>query len=179
MNKISINLLPQEIVLTEKDQIRQRKFTAFSILALIIMVVIIAAIFSIRLVQKAQLSSAAQKLNDSRQKVLSYQDTEGLVNFLKQRLSVIGGLVTQESKQATSYNLVTALTPPGINLLALSVNKDGKIIVSAQSSDIGTLDLFFSNLTDPSKNQSKVKKINIDSLTKGVDSYRVDLTITI
>ena len=179
MDKFTINLLPGEVLLQEKDRSKRSLLLKISIAFLLVVVMVAAATFMLTINQKQQLEEANQSLDNARTKVQSYNDQESLVTYLKQRLDNIDTLQKQQSKPVLSYRLMLRLLPVGVSVSAFTLDKSNKIVISAQSNNIESVKQFFDNLTDPTINQKNITKVNIDSLSRSADgSFRMDLTIS-
>ena len=179
MDKFTINLLPGEVLLQEKDRSKRSFLLKISVAFLLVVIMIAGATFLMRVTQKQQLEAANQNLDSAKAKVQSYSDRESLLVYLKQRLDNIQNLQGQQSKPVQSYYLMQALLPAGVSVSAFTLDKGNRIVISAQSSNVDSVKQFFDNLTDPTTNQKKITKVNIDSLSRtGDGSFRMDLTIT-
>ena len=178
MDKISINLLPSEVLVLKKDKDRQTVILRLSVGILVLVIILTAVVFSLRIFQNKKLSDAAEQLNSYQSQIEGYKEQESLVTYLKQRLAVISPLLSQDSKQAQSYNLISALAPSDINITSLSIDKSGNMILSAVSSNTDSIKTFFDNLTDVNINQGKISAVRLENFGKNSDNlYHLDLTI--
>lgn len=180
MPSITINLLPGEVKVLEKD-LRKRSFLfKISIGILVGMIGFTSLILVLRLFQNRSVEHLNQQLQASQVKVAAYKNQEGLLVYLKQRLDTIRSLNQQGSTPVQPYNLVTALVPSSMDILLLNIDKPNTVIISTEAVDTGTIEQYFNNLLSTRTNQGKVSKIQIDSLSKGLGSmYKIDLTLTL
>lgn len=143
------------------------------------MVTITGLLLLLRYSQNQKLAQAQQQLQDAKDKVSQYQSQENLVFYLKERLQDISTLSGKESPYVQTYNLLTKLTPPGVDYSSLSLDKPGTVVVSTTADNSTDLKQYFNNLTDPKVTQNKVGSVKIDSLSRDqTGKYRVDLTIS-
>ncbi len=180
MAGISVNLLPAEVRVLEKNLKKRSKLFRISAGVVLFMIILTAGIFIFRIIQGQLLTRTNQDLQSAQSQVASLKKQEGLAVYLKLRLSSIEGLKGQPSAQSQAYNLVAALIPSNMNILLLSVDKVKSVELSTQSPDSATLGKFFDNLVNPQVNQGKISKVQVDDLNKnGSSGYKVDLTITL
>lgn len=179
MGKISINLLPGEIALLEKDKKKRSTLIKIGTSIVVGMIVLTSLVLSIRIIQNRTVDQATLDFKNSQNKVLALKDREAVVSVLKTRLTNIKNLTQQTSKQAQSYNLITALVPQSMDILTLTLSKTGTIELSTETNDVEVMSQFFNTLVDPQSTQGKISSVKIDSLSKAANSlYRMDLTIT-
>jgi hypothetical protein len=179
MNNVLINLLPEELLNKEKVKSKKTVVTRVSIALLMVMILVTSTTLLFRVFQNRNVQIANRQLEEAQEKVSALKEQEGLIGYLKQRLSTIQTLENQESKYTKSYNLITSLTPVFTKINLLSFDKSGNINVSVTAPDTTSLNIFLSNLIDPKQNQGKITKVKIDSLSRSIDGqYRADLTIT-
>ena len=178
VTKISINLLPKEVLVLEKDKNRQKFFMRLAVGVLLVMIILTSFVFSLRIYQNQKFNQAAEELGTLQKNVESFREEESLAVYLKQRISSINTIVTGDSPQAKGYNLITQLVPSSIVIVSLNFDNNGAIILSAIAPDAQSAKDFFDKLVDPVANQGTVASAHLDSLSQGADStYRMDVTI--
>lgn len=179
MDKITINLLPKEIVTQELDKAKKNLLTKIAVILLVVLIVATSAILAARIFQKQNLDSLNNQLAGLKSKISALKDQEELTFYLKQRLTTINRLKSDQDQKATqSYNLITALTPATAKISRLSLDKNNNIILTVEIPDVYVMQVFFENLISPKINQGKISKVRADSLSKTPsDTYRADLTI--
>ncbi|KKQ66427.1 MAG: hypothetical protein US86_C0005G0038 [Candidatus Daviesbacteria bacterium GW2011_GWA2_38_24] len=175
---ISINLLPQEVLLAEKDVAKRTLVKKISILVLVLTSLLTAATSGVNIYQKSQVNQLQDQMDQSQQQISALKVKEGLLVSLKQRLGFISNLLSAPSKQADVYNTITTLTPPGVKVLVFNVDAKNKITVSGEASDNSSLEAFFENLTEPDKNQDQIQKVNLDNLSRTANgTFRFETSI--
>ncbi len=180
MDKISINLLPFEVTALEKTSAKKLQIFKLSFGLLVVMILITVSILILRLFQSRTISVVNTQLVTSEQKVNNLKDQESQLVLLKDRLSSISTLSQKDFKTTDGFNLISSITPSNISLSAVSLDKSGTIVLSAEAPDLITLKTFFDNLTIPAINQGKIGKISIDNLNNfSSGKYRVNLTINL
>src|SRR3989339_1919279 len=96
---ISINLLPQEVLLAEKDVAKRTLVKKISILVLVLTSLLTAATSGVNIYQKSQLNQLQDQMDQSQQQISALKVKEGLLVSLKQRLGFISNLLSAPSKQ--------------------------------------------------------------------------------
>ncbi len=177
---LKINLLPPELETNKKKAARKALITRFSIGLLVFMVGIAALSLVLTIIQSLNIQSINGKLTNVKAQVSNYKEQEGLAIILKNRLDGIDGLINTDSPQLKAFSLITDLLPSDVKLLTFSVDKKSTVLLGGETNSTTALQTFFDNLTDPSKNQNKVKKVRVDSLSLGVGSLiKFDLVINL
>lgn len=181
MERISINLLPQEF---RAEEIRRSKFYKvqfISISIVLFMVFLSILTVSLRILQNGHLKVAQVKVTDAEARITS-QDLltrQTQLLLIKNRLNAIDQYLSTPSKQTEMYNLVNSLLPQAVIISAASVGADGTVSISALTSDENALDQLFADLLDKQKNEGKIEKVAIEALSRGRDgvtrlSFRVE-----
>lgn len=176
--KISINLLPKEVLVLEKDKNRQKFLMRLAVGVLIIMIILTSFVFSIRIYQNQRFNQTASELTALQNNVASLKEEESLAVYLRQRVNSIEGILKDDSPQARGYSLITKLTPPSLVIVSLNFDNNGSIILSAIAPNAQSAKDFFDKLVDPAVNQGTVASAHLDSFSRGIgSSYRLDITI--
>ncbi len=178
MSKLKINLLPTEVVILEKDIERKVLSTRISTGMMTVFTVITLIVVGIYLTQKINISAQKENLKAVENQVTSFKEQEGVVSFVKQRLISINKIIDQNSNQERAFSTVTALIPPTIKVQSFAIDQKGSVQLGGESNGIVDLDTFFENLSDPTKNNSKITSTSVESLSQGAaGKIRFDLTI--
>lgn len=179
MDKITINLLPEELLHQAKEYQQRSTIFKLSLGLLVVMIFLASALLVLRFIQNQTLISLNNSLGNSQEKVAGFKNQEGQLVFLKERLGSINSLLNQDSKTVASYNLINSLAPTSLIITTLSADKDGNILITAETPNTAVLRVFFDHLTSPSLNQGKISKVLINSLSQSGNIYRMDLAVTV
>lgn len=177
---ISINLLPQEIASDKKNQSRQSFIIKASVGVLALMLIITPVVFFVGISQKLNLNNLNKQVEDVKAKVGSYKDQEGLILTLKLRLDGIVAISGQDSKQSEIFGIISSLLPSDIVITSFEVDKKGKVVLSAVTTNMQSLQTFFNSLVNKDLNKGKINSVSIESLSLGANKQtRMDLVILV
>lgn len=182
MAKLKINLLPPEIEAQRRQQAKKSTFLLLSIGFLMLVVAIAAVVLSLRLSQNLIFSQVNKDLTGAKNKISQpgYNQKEGLLVTLKNRLDSIANINSQETYASYAFGLITSLTPLELRLNNVAIDNKGKVKLTTQTASIAALEAFFNNLVDPQQTSQKITAVNIDGVTKlGSGFYQADLTLTL
>lgn len=178
MNKISINLLPEEFTAEQVKKAKFYKVQATGVVLILVMFFLASITVSLRILQSHNISQARAQVGSSEQKVLDLKDRQVQLILLKDRLVQIDKF-QGPSKQTTLYNLTTSLLPPSLSVSSISVDKSGGVTIIGVSSSAQTLDDLVLKLTQKETNEDKIQSVSVDTLSRGREGvYRVSLKIT-
>ncbi|MCL5784720.1 MAG: hypothetical protein M1142_05200 [Patescibacteria group bacterium] len=178
MAKISINLLPPEIIAQELKKTRFYKIQFVGIGIILVMVFLTSLTLALRILQSRNIEVVQAKLSEGEQRVADLRDTQASLLLLKDRLTVITQYLGVPSKQSSLYKLIDKIIPPSVMVTAVSVNKTGDITFSALVPDPVNLDTLLDNLTNKDDNEDKLGQVSIESLSRGRDGiYRMSLKV--
>lgn len=177
MSKISINLLPPEILDEDKIKGKQPLFTKISISLLILIVALTVAVFMYGISQSLALKNLENQVDQASLKVTTLKEQEGLLTLLKARIDKIKSLAGQESPPAQAFNMISGVMPAEMKLLSFSMDKNSRIILSGETSTTVSIKSFFDSLMDTGKSGG-VSSVKVESLSRSMDGkIRFDLTI--
>lgn len=179
MDKLSINLLPLELRSDTKRENRKKLIIASSIAALTGFIFLTLVIFGFRLYQGVKNSDLAKQTKENRDQISALKNKEELFFLLKDRVTKINSLSTQDNQSVLAFNLITFLIPGGVEVNSFSVDKTGKIALSGETNSLSLLNDFFDNLIDPKKNEGKIVSTKLESLTKNGDRIKFDVSISL
>ena len=178
MTKIAIDLLPLEF---KSEEIKRAKFVKVQFLsvAIILLMIFLASLtVALSILQSRNLSEVQSNLVRAQQRISGAKDTQASLLLLKDRLTVIKEYLGVPSAQAQMYSLLQNLMPASITVNSISIDKGGEILILAIAPDGNSIDQLLTNLTLKDKNEDKVSKVSVESLSRGRDGiYRISFKI--
>lgn len=178
MQKIAINLLPEEFISSRVKEMKFYKIQTFGVAVTLFFVFLSSLTVTFRILQNQRITKAQEQLDNTEQKVLSFKDRQVALLALKNRLTAINQYIGTSSPQAELFNLVSNIIPQSVSVSSLSIDRSGKIIISAVVPDSSSLDMVITDLLDKNKNKSKITQVSVESLSRGKDgAFRVNLNI--
>ncbi len=178
MAKISINLLPSEIMARELKEAKFYKLQFVGIGVVLVMVFLASLTLALRILQNHNIAVIQATVTQEGQKVSDLKDTQVSLLLLKNRLSVIDQYLGIPSTQSMMYRLLDKLIPVSVSINAMSIDKAGTVTILATIPDSFVLDTLVSNLTNQETNEGKISQVSIDALNRGRDGlYRVSFKI--
>lgn len=176
----SINLLPPEMLLKQKQSSKLVFINKLSIFALIALIFFTSIALSFRLTQNFELQKAQKGLVDAKEKISSLKGKEEQILLLKERLGIIQTLSGGDAKIRAIFNLVVHLIPSDLQISEVSVDKTGNMSLSLNSSSLVSLQNFLTDLADREKNSDLIAKVTLEGLSIGKDMvYRLSLKIVL
>lgn len=179
MNKVSINLLPGEILLERTHSSKLVLINKISISVLIIVILITAAMLLLKISQNKEIERINNQVKTAEDKVVAQRSKEETVVALKNRLNFIQTLMGSDESVTSMFNLSSSLIPPEINLYEAMIDKNGTMTASFTSKSLSAINSFFNNLGSKEKNSNLISKVDLDGISLGKDStYRFALRIS-
>lgn len=176
--KISINLLPPEIIAEQVKNTKFYKIQAAGVIVVLVMIFLTSLTVVLRILQSRNISTVSAKAAQSQQRISDLKDTQAALLLLNDRLKVIEQYWGVASKQSSMYEIINKLTPPTVAINAVTVNNAGEVILLALVLDSASLDNFVTSLTAKESNEDKISQVSVDSLNRGRDGvYRVSLKV--
>lgn len=176
--KISINLLPPEVMTQGQKNKKFYKIQFVGIVIILFMVFLTSLTLALRILQSHNLALYQARLTQAEEKASSLKETQASLLFLQNRLSVIGKYLGVPSEQSSMYQLIDKLIPPSVEINAISVDKSGEVIFQALAPDSVSLESLIDNLIIKENNNGKINQVSIESLNRGRDgAYRVSFKI--
>lgn len=170
MEKISINLLPQEFI---SEQIKKGKFykiQAIGVMIVLLMIFLSILTLSLRVLQSGSLNAASLRADEAEKRVSTLVPKQAQLVLLKNRLQAIEGYIGKPSKQAEMYGLTRNLLPANLLVNQISVGGKGEVLISAQTSNVQDIDGLVESLLD--------FNVVIDSFNRGRDGiFRISLRV--
>lgn len=177
-NNISVNLLPQEIIMQRKQGSKIALINKLSIGTLVILVFSTSATLALRVSQNFQLTREQTNVAYAEEKVTSLSQTEQDLLLLKQRLGDIKAILGGDTKRTATFNTVVYLTPPSVQISSVAVDKSGNMVMTLSSNSLTAVETLISNLSDTEKNAGLISRADLDSLSLGRDAlYRFSLKV--
>lgn len=178
MTKISINLLPPEIITEQSKNTNFYKIQFFGVAIILILIFLTSLTLALQILQNRNLVTAQAKLLESEQKVAGLKKTQVSLFILKNRLAVISQYLGVASKQASVYKLINKLIPSSVVISSISVDRGGTIVLLALIPDRESLDQTLNNLTDKERNEDQFNQVAVEALNRSKDGvYRISMKI--
>lgn len=179
MAKISINLLPPEIMAQELKKARFYRIQLVGITIILVMVFLASLTVALRILQSRNIAVIQATLAEQEQKVSDLKDTQVALFLLKNRLNVIDQYFGISSQQSSMYSLLDKLIPDSVSVNAVTIGKNGTVTLLATVPDSAILDSLVNNLVTKETNEGKISQVSLDALNRGRDGfYRVSFKIT-
>lgn len=178
LNWLSVNLLPTEIMLQRQQSFRLTLSTKLSIAALVLLIFFTSLTLTLRIFQNSQIEKAKKNEVVAQGKIDSLRSKEDQLILLKTRLSSIKSLMGVDNRRKAIFNLVVFLTPSDTQISDVTVDKDGKMVMSLTSPTLASIDSLISSLGNQEKNSDLISKVDMEGLSLGKDLvYRFALEI--
>ncbi len=178
MAKISINLLPSEIIVRELKKAKFYKIQLTGIVVILTMIFLASLTVALRILQSHNITEVQAQFNQTEQKVSDLKSTQASLFLLKDRLAVIDKYLGVSSKQSAVYKLLDKLIPSTVIINAITVNKSNEVVLLALAPDSVSLDNLMNNLTTKEKNEGNISQVSVESLNRGKDGfYRISFKI--
>lgn len=178
MAKISINLLPPDII---ADQIKRGKFYKIQLIGIVVilfMIFLTSSSVALSILQSNNITEVQAKMEQQQQKVSSLRKAEDSLFVLKNRLTLINQYLGVPSKQASIYKLIDKLTTSPVIISSITVDKSGDSVILMSTSSSASIDNLINNLTTKENNEDKISQVSIESLNRGRDGiYRLSLKV--
>src|SRR3989338_6826946 len=99
--KISINLLPPEIITEQTKNTKFYKIQYFVVFIIFVLIFLTSLTLALQILQSRNIVTAQAKVSESQQKVESLKNTQAALFVLKNRVSVISQYLGVPSKQSS------------------------------------------------------------------------------
>lgn len=177
---ISINLLPEEILISEKEKVKKSRATKIIVAILSLMVLITGGVLVYSFIKAQEQKTVAKNLTKAEQFVNNYKDQEGYLSLIKQRLSNIKTIRTKENKQVETFTLINRLIPEEIEISEINISRNGGVLISGQTYSPVFLSSLVENMLDKKKNNRKISKIRVENVSRLVDgSYKFEISTVV
>lgn len=179
MPKITINLLPDELKILEKEKTRKALITKIIIIIIITVIIVALITFVQSLLKKNEVVSIERDLSTAQQRVSALNAQEGYLSLLKGRLSSIKTISDIDSQVVSNYHFIFSLVPQDVTLKTIKVGKEASILLGGTANTGSAFNTFLENLTYSDKHQDKIAKINLQNLIKSQDVLSFEITVTL
>ena len=177
MEKVAINLLPQEFSQKQSELKKLRSIQAASALIILLMIFLASVTLALRIIQLREFQRVEVKAKEAESEVSELKDTEASLTILKNRVDIIRQIKNFPSKTATLFDEALKLIPAEILVSSSSVDRNGIILLSTISPSSGSLGKLLGNILGTEKSEL-FKKVEIESLSSGRDGvYRANFKI--
>lgn len=178
MAKISINLLPPEIMVQELKKAKFYKVQLVGIVVILVMVFLTSLTLALRVLQNQSMVVTQATLAQEEQKVSDLKETQASLLLLKNRLNIIDQYYGKASKQSSMYLLLDKLIPVSVLINAITIDKNGGVVLLITAPNALVLDNLVSNLTNKDTNEGRISQVSIETLNRGRDGfYRVSFKL--
>lgn len=178
MNKISINLLPQTVLLARIQNSKFSLVNRISIGALVLIILLTGLVLFLRINQNQENNQVKDQVKVAEDKVSALSSKEYAAFALKNRLDAISSKLGGDKKVKSMFNLIVYLTPLGVTLYDVTVDKNGSITASFTSTSLSGVDKLFSSLSNKETNLNLISSVDLNGISLGKDStYRFSLRI--
>lgn len=179
VSKITVNLLPPEVIIQRKHNSKLALVNRVSMVALVVLVFFSSTTLALRISQSFELQKAQKGLALAEGRVSSLKSREEQAAILKQRLDAIQNLMGTDAKRKAIFNLIIFLLPPEIQVSDIIVDENGNMALSLSSPSLRAIEVLTESLSNKEKSSDMVAKVDLDGLSVGKDSaYRFSLKIT-
>lgn len=176
--KISINLLPPEVMTQELKNKKFYKVQFVGIAIILVMVFLTSLTLALRILQSYNIKLYQVRLTQAEENASDLKETQASLFLLQNRLSVIGKYLGVPSEQSSMYQLIDKLIPSSVVINAITVDKSGGVTFQALAPDSVSMESLINNLTIKENNKGKISQVSIESLNRGRDgAYRISFKI--
>lgn len=176
--KISINLLPPEVMAKELKKVKFYKIQSVGVAVILLMIFLSSLTLALQILQSHNIALYKAKLTQAEEKVSTLKGVQASLFLLQNRLTVINQYLGVSSKQSIAYQLIDKLIPPSVVISAVSVDRSGEVVFSALIPDSTSLNNLINNLTLKESNEGKISQVSLESLNRGRDGlYRISFKI--
>lgn len=180
MDKISINLLPTELIQSKKKQSRRSIVIRSNIAILALMILVTAGVLGYGIFLSTKLSSVKSHLEETKNQVGTLKEKEEIILNLKSRLAAITQIDSVASGAVNSFYLMQSLIPEGVSIQNYSLTPGGQVTVQGEAQNSKAMNEYFNNLTDPKKHNNKIGIVKIENINRGIGSQiRFDLLMPV
>ncbi len=128
-----VNLLKNRRVLSEKDYLREKKFLQSSIIGLVVIVFVTVAMAIWNLVLSQRLKGIEEKITKASSVMQGLSEANAEQVYVKNRLSLIGNFLDDQSIARESLQKVLSLSLPGVTIGGMSFLSENEISLSVSA----------------------------------------------
>lgn len=124
-----INLLKNRRVLSEKDYLREKKFLQISVVGLVIVFVVTAAMAIWNYALSSRLSGIEEAITEANKQMQGLATANAEQVYVKNRLSLIGNFLDDQSIARESLQQILALSLPGVSIGGITFESETEVVV--------------------------------------------------
>lgn len=177
MEKINLNLLPEEFLVEKKLGSKRALYLRISIIVFVTSLILTSTLLLFRLTQSQSLSSLEGELEGTKTSIGGLKENETAIFMLKNRLDKITQLSSKDSVPVAGYNLISGIVPPGANLTSFSMMKDNLITTTVETTDTTVLDELFTKLLNPEVNNGQITTVKLENIRLQGNKITVEMSI--
>lgn len=178
MQRITINLLPEQFKVEVFKRAKFYKIQSIGIGLILMLIFLATLIVALRILQSQSLAQIQTKLTSREQRITDLKTTQASILLLKDRLTIINQYLGVPSKQVEIYEFVNKLLPSSITISSLSIDKSGNIALLVTSPNALSVDELIEILSAGEEVRSRFASISLDGLNRGKDGvFRLNITI--
>lgn len=164
-SRMSVNLLPPEMLYQRHQSFRLSLINKLSIGALLMMIFLTSAALAIKISQKSELQRSQNDVVMAESKVSELKVVESQFLILKQRLGSINSIMGGDTKRKAIFSLVVLLTPESLQITNASVDRNGYMAVSVYGNSVKAIETLIRDLGDKEKNSNLIATVDLDGLS--------------
>lgn len=178
MTFISINLLPEEVILEQTKKIKFVKIQVISIVLLLLTFFLASLTIALRVLQTQRITQVQGKLTEVEGKISGYKGLEDNIVLLKNRVASISQYLGVPSRSSQIYDFIEQNIPPQVSINSLTIDKEGNSYLALILSDTSTMDSIISGLFEASNDKIKIEQVDVGGISRGRDGiYRLTLKL--
>lgn len=178
MDKISINLLPLEILAKERQSAKVILINRISFGLLLLLIFLTSAMIALRILQGKGLKILNDDLALIESSVQQLKDKEIYALALKYRLGSIEKL-SFDPKKVSIFNLVISLSPQDVTISQVNVDKTSIVNLTLSSFSLKSIDELIQNLARKDMTSDLIARLDLESFARGQDGlFRLSIKVT-
>lgn len=179
MASISVNLLPQDVILQRNHSAKLSLLNKLSITLLVVLTFFTSVTLTLRIAQSTELDHTRNNFAYAQDEVSGFKDKEEQLVILKRRLAGIESIIGSDTKKKALFNTILYLIPPGVQISDAEIDKKGVMSLTINTSSLDEINQYITALGSKDKNSDLVSRVDLDSLTSSKDNiYYLTLRIT-
>jgi hypothetical protein len=177
MVQVSVNLLKNRHILSEKDYQREQSLLRYSVLSLVIVVFITVAVSIWNFWLSRRLVGIESAIASSSQEMKGLAEANAQQVYLKSRLKLIASFLDERSISRESLQSVFSLNIPGATITSVSFVSDTIISLQITSNSVATLNEVIGYYQGDNTFFTQVLSRGIARTKEGMYDLRLELTI--
>lgn len=178
MDKLSINLLPLELLAKQRQSGKVILINRISIGLLLALILLTSVLIALRLLQGNGLKDLNDNLALIEGRIQELKDKEIYVLALKYRLGSIEKL-SQDPKKVAVFNLIISLSPQDVTISQVNVDKTSTVSLTLSSFSLEAIDQLIKNLARKEMTSDLISRLDLESFARGKDGlFRLAIKVT-